>query len=84
MRYKIKEVKDKFWAMYEAFQYWVPPHWWFAIWMDRFMMILMDENNIREIYAFPKSWKAQDVMMNAPSTIDQYQLDELHIDIKEE
>lgn len=79
-----QEVMDKFGAMYEAFQYWVPPHGWFAIGMDRFMMILKDENNIREVYAFPKSWKAQDLMMNAPSYIDHEQLDELHIAIVEE
>lgn len=79
-----QEVMDKFGAMYEAFQYWVPPHWWFAIGLDRFMMILMDEPNIREVYAFPKSWKAQDVMMNAPAFIEQEQLDELHIEVKEE
>lgn len=79
-----EEVKDKFGAMYEAFQYWVPPHWGFAIGMDRFIMILMDEVNIREVYAFPKSWRAQDMMMNAPSVVDQEQLDELHIEIKEE
>ena len=79
-----QEVKDKFGAMYEAFQYWVPPHGWFAIWMDRFMMILKDEDNIREVYAFPKSGKAQDVMMNAPSLIDDVQLDELHIQVVKE
>jgi len=77
-----QEVVDKFGAMYEAFQYWVPPHGWFAIGMDRFMMILKDEDNIREVYAFPKSGRAQDVMMNAPSVIDQSQLDELHIELK--
>lgn len=77
-----QEVIDKFWAMYEAFQFWVPPHGWFAIWMDRFMMILKDEDNIREVYAFPKSGRAQDVMMNAPSIIDKSQLDELHIELK--
>ena len=75
------EVIDKFWAMYEAFQYWVPPHWGFAIWMDRFMMILTDEPNIREVYAFPKAWKAQDLMMNAPSLIDEEQLRELHVNV---
>lgn len=77
-----QEVMDKFWAMYEAFQYGVPPHGWFAIGMDRLMMILKDEDNIREVYAFPKSWRAQDVMMNAPSLIDGNQLDELHIELK--
>jgi aspartyl-tRNA synthetase len=50
--------------------------------MDRFMMILKDEDNIREVYAFPKSGRAQDVMMNAPSIIDKSQLDELHIELK--
>lgn len=79
-----EEVKEKFWAMYEAFQFWVPPHWGFAIWMDRFMMILIDEDNIREVYAFPKSWKAQDTMMNAPALIDEEQLRELHIEVIEE
>ena len=79
-----EEVKEKFGAMYEAFQYWVPPHGWFAIWMDRIMMILKDEPNIREVYAFPKSGKAQDLMMNAPATIDDEQLEELHIEIVEE
>jgi len=79
-----EEVKDKFGAMYEAFQYGVPPHGWFGLWMDRFMMILKDEENIREIYAFPKSGKAQDLMMNAPAFIDDQQLKELSIEVIEE
>ena len=79
-----EEVKEKFVAMYEAFQFWVPPHGWFAIWMDRFMMILKDETNIREVYAFPKSGKAQDLMMDSPSAVEDTQLDELHIKIVEE
>ncbi len=65
--------------MYEAFQYWVPPHGGFAFWIDRFMMVLLDEENIREMYAFPKSGKAQDMVMNAPAKIDREQLNELHI-----
>jgi aspartyl-tRNA synthetase len=81
---KKDEVVEKFWAMYEAFQYGVPPHGGFAIWMDRFMMILTDEENIREVYAFPKSWKAQDMMMNAPASVDEEQLKELHIKLVEE
>ena len=78
-----KEIKEKFWAMYEAFQFWPPPHWGFAIGFDRLLMILTDEENIREIYAFPKSWRAQDVMMWAPWVIDKEQLDELNIEVKE-
>jgi len=49
--------------------------------MDRIMMILKDESNIREVYAFPKSGKAQDLMMNAPTFIDDSQLEELHIEV---
>ena len=79
-----EEVKEKFGAMYEAFQYGPPPHGWFAIGMDRFMMILKDETNIREVYAFPKSGKAQDLMMDSPAKVEDEQLDELHIKIVEE
>ncbi|QFR39425.1 aspartate--tRNA ligase [Candidatus Gracilibacteria bacterium 28_42_T64] len=79
-----EEVQEKFGAMYEAFQYGVPPHGGFAIGMDRFMMILKDEHNIREVYAFPKSGKGQDAMMNAPSFIDDEQLTELHIEVIQE
>ncbi|MCX6824234.1 MAG: aspartate--tRNA ligase [candidate division SR1 bacterium] len=73
------EIKQKFGAMYEAFQFGPPPHGGFAIGFDRLLMILKDEENIREIYAFPKSGRAQDVMMGAPSYVDQNQLDDLHI-----
>jgi aspartyl-tRNA synthetase len=76
-----KEIIQKFWAMYEAFKYWPPPHGWFAIWFDRFMMIMIDEENIRECYAFPKSGRAEDTMMWAPSIVDTKQLDELHIKV---
>lgn len=79
-----KEVKDKFWAMYNAFQFWVPPHGWFAFWADRLMMILKNEENIREMYAFPKSGKAEDVMMWWPSYVDEAQLRELHIELDEQ
>jgi len=78
------EVVEKFGAMYEAFQYGVPPHGGFAIGMDRLIMILTNEPNIREVYAFPKAGRAQDLMMNAPSVVDELQLEELHIEVKEE
>ncbi|PID83711.1 aspartate--tRNA ligase [Candidatus Gracilibacteria bacterium] len=78
-----EEVKEKFGAMYTAFKYGVPPHGGFAFGFDRLMMILKDETNIREIYAFPKSGKAEDVMMNAPASVDEMQLRELHIKVRE-
>lgn len=77
------EVKAKFGAMYEAFQYGVPPHGGFAFGFDRLMMILCEEPNIREVYAFPKSGKAEDAMMNAPSEVDEAQLRELHVKVRE-
>ncbi len=74
------DVKERFGAMYEAFQYGAPPHGWFAFGFDRMMMILLDEPNIRECYAFPKSGKAEDTMMWAPATLlDEGVLDELGI-----
>ncbi len=76
------EVKEKFGAVYEAFQYGVPPHGWFAIGMDRLMMIYKNEENIRDIYAFPKSWKAQDMMMASPMRVDESLLDELSIKVE--
>jgi aspartyl-tRNA synthetase len=78
-----EEVKNKFGAMYTAFQYGVPPHGGFAFGFDRLLMILRDEENIREIYAFPKSGKAEDAMMNAPAEVDEVQLRELHIKVRE-
>jgi len=81
-----QEVKEKFGGMYEAFQYWVPPHGGFALGMDRIMMILIDEDNVREVYAFPKTWKGQDLMMNSPSKVENSLLEDLHIklDLKDE
>lgn len=78
-----QEVKDKFGAMYTAFQYGVPPHGGFAFGFDRLLMIIRDENNIREIYAFPKSGKAEDAMMNAPTEVEEVQLRDLHIKMRE-
>lgn len=79
-----EEVKEKFGAVYNAFQYGVPPHGGFAFGFDRLLMILKDEENIREVYAFPKSGKAEDVMMNAPSYVDEAQLKELGIEVRGE
>lgn len=75
------QIKERFGAMYEAFQYGAPPHGGFAFGFDRIMMIFQDEPSIRECYAFPKSGRAEDVMMGAPSLIDKAQLDELNISL---
>ena len=78
------EVKEKFGAVYEAFQYGVPPHGGFAIGIDRLMMIYLNEENIRDVYAFPKSGKWIDLMMNSPCQVDSEQLNELKIELVQE
>ena len=76
------EVKAKFPAMYNAFTYGAPPHAGIAPGVDRMIMLLAGEESIREIIAFPMNKNAQDIMMDAPGTVEQSQLDELHIEIK--
>ena len=73
------EVKAKFPAMYNAFTYGAPPHAGIAPGVDRMIMLLAGEESIREIIAFPMNKNAQDIMMDAPSAVEQSQLDELHI-----
>ena len=74
-----EDVKKKFPAMYNAFCYGAPPHAGIAPGVDRMVMLLAGESSIREIIPFPMNKNAQDVMMDAPSTVEQKQLDELHI-----
>ena len=76
-----EDVKKKFPAMYNAFCYGAPPHAGMAPGIDRMVMLLAGEDSIREIIPFPMNKSAQDVMMGAPSTVEQKQLDELHIAI---
>ena len=75
------EVKAKFPAMYNAFTYGAPPHAGAAPGVDRIIMLLTGEESIREVITFPMNQKAQDVMMDAPTTVSQKQLDEVHIAI---
>lgn len=70
-------VEDKFGAMLNAFKYGAPPHAGCAFGIDRMFMVLMGEDNIREIVAFPKNGSGVDVMMNSPSAVDPAQLKEL-------
>ncbi|MGM9615766.1 MAG: aspartate--tRNA ligase [Oscillospiraceae bacterium] len=76
-----EDVKAKFPAMYNAFCYGAPPHAGIAPGVDRMVMLLAAEPSIREIIPFPMNKNAQDLMMNAPSTVEQKQLDELNIAI---
>jgi aspartyl-tRNA synthetase len=75
------DVKAKFPAMYNAFTYGAPPHAGIAPGVDRMVMLLAGEESIREIIPFPMNKNAQDLMMDAPSAVEQKQLDELHIAI---
>lgn len=70
-------VEEKFGAMLNAFKFGAPPHAGCAFGIDRMFMVLMGEDNIREIVAFPKNGSGVDVMMNSPSTVDSTQLKEL-------
>ena len=77
--YDEETIKSKFSALYEAFHYGVPPHGGCAPGLDRIIMLLSDNENIREVIAFPFNQKAQDLMMNAPVDIGDKQLKELNI-----
>ena len=76
-----EDVKKKFPAMYNAFCSGAPPHAGIAPGVDRMVMLLAGESSIREIIPFPMNKNAQDIMMDAPSAVEQKQLDELHIAI---
>lgn len=82
--YKRDEVERKFQSLITAFKYGCPPHGGMALGIDRIIMILKDESNLREVQAFPVSTSGQDLMMGSPSTLEPKQLEELGIKIKEE
>ena len=77
--YKEEDIKNRFGALYNAFSYGTPPHAGAAPGIDRIVMLLAKENNIREVIAFPKNKKARDLLMNAPSKVFDKQLEEVHI-----
>ncbi len=79
--YTEEDVKGKFGALYNAFSYGTPPHAGAAPGLDRIIMLLEDEGNIREVIAFPKNKKARDLLMGAPSSVTEKQLEEVHIKI---
>ncbi|MDR1375637.1 MAG: aspartate--tRNA ligase [Holosporaceae bacterium] len=77
--YDPKITQEKFKGMFNAFQYGAPPHGGCAPGIDRIVMLIAEEPNIREIIAFPLNQQAQDLMMNAPSNVSEKQLKELHL-----
>ncbi len=75
----VAQARERFGHMLEAFEYGAPPHGGIAPGVDRLIMLMAGEPNIREVIAFPKSQRAADLMSGAPSPVDPHQLEELHI-----
>ena len=80
--YDEETLKDKFGALYNAFQFGAPPHAGMAPGVDRMIMLLRNEENIREVITFPMSSSAQDLMCGAPNEVTEKQLREVHIKIR--
>ena len=82
--YDEKTIETKFKALYNAFQYGAPPHAGIAPGVDRMIMLIADEPNIREVIAFPMNSKAQDLLMGAPGEVTEEQLRDVHIKLRKE
>ena len=80
--YTEDDLKEKFGALYNAFQYGAPPHAGMAPGVDRMIMLLRDEENIREVIPFPMNGNAQDLMCGAPGEVTELQLRETHIKVR--
>ncbi|MEG0026074.1 MAG: aspartate--tRNA ligase [Bacilli bacterium] len=80
--YDEEDLKEKFGSFYNAFNYGVPPHAGMAIGIDRMLMLLKGEDNIRETIAFPMTSGGQDLMMGSPTTVNETQLKDVHIKIR--
>ena len=81
--YDEEALKEKFGALYNAFQFGAPPHAGMAPGVDRMIMLLRNEENIREVIAFPMSGTAQDLMCGAPGEVSELQLRETHIKVRD-
>ena len=81
--YSEEDLKQKFGALYNAFQYGAPPHAGMAPGVDRMIMLLRNEENIREVIAFPMNGNAQDLMCGAPGEVTEQQLREVHIKVRQ-
>ena len=80
--YSEKDILEKFPALYNSFKYGAPPHAGMAPGIDRLLMLLKDEENIREVIAFPMNSNAQDMLLGAPTEVTEQQLREVHIKIR--
>lgn len=81
--YTEEDLKNKFGALYHAFQYGAPPHAGMAPGVDRMIMLLRNEENIREVIPFPMNGNAQDLMCGAPNEVSEQQLREVHIKVRQ-
>ena len=81
--YTQADIEKKFPALWNAFHYGAPPHAGMAPGIDRIVMLLSDEENIREVIAFPMNSSAQDLLMNAPCEVTEQQLREVHIKVRQ-
>ena len=81
--YTEEDVKEKFGALYSAFKYGAPPHAGMAFGIDRMIMLLLDEDSIREVIAFPLNSNAQDLLLGAPTEVTEQQLREVHIKVRQ-
>jgi aspartyl-tRNA synthetase len=79
-----EQIKEQFGHMLEAFDYGAPPHGGIALGLDRLVMLFADEDSIREVIAFPKTQSAMDLLLGAPSPVDDKQLQELHLRLRPE
>jgi len=82
--HKKEEIKKSFGHLLEAFEYGAPPHGGIAPGIDRFLAVILNEANIREVIAFPKTGDNRGLMMNTPSPIEEKQLKELRLKIIKE
>jgi aspartyl-tRNA synthetase len=80
--YTKEDIESKFSALFHAFQYGAPPHAGMAPGLDRIVMLLTGQENIREVVAFPMNSSAQDLLLNAPGPVTEQQLREAHIKIR--
>ncbi|HRX45809.1 MAG TPA: Asp-tRNA(Asn)/Glu-tRNA(Gln) amidotransferase GatCAB subunit C, partial [Acholeplasmataceae bacterium] len=78
-----EDIQHRFGFFVDALKYGTPPHGGLALGLDRVVMLMTQTTNIKDVVAFPKTQSAKDMMMQAPSDVDESQLDELHIKVGE-